>query len=303
MPRRSLELALDYRCNLRCTGCKACHDHGERLSAERAAFEMRRALDAGARAVWFGGGEPTLRDDLLALVRRARALGYEEIVVQTNGLRLAYAAYAAALVEAGVTQVRLNTKHHRADVHDRLSGLEGAHALLVRALANLAPRVEAARIVGDVLLARSNAHDLPETIDFFADRGVGGFALWVLSAADDAEDDVTREVPRITEILPALERAAARAKDRGVDLLSFHTPPCTLPPALRPIWQPTTDLSMTVLDAGGSAFPLESSPFEGGAPVEACASCAARARCSGPRADYRRLHGDGEFRALTELAP
>jgi hypothetical protein len=72
-----------------------------------------------------------------------------------------------------------------------------------------------------------------------------------------------------------------------------------LPAPLRAIWQPATDLAITVVDAGGHSFPLESSPFEGGARVEACASCAARDRCGGPRADYVGIHGAGEFRALS----
>lgn len=309
-PRRTLELALDYRCNLRCLGCRACQDGGERLSPERAAALLREARAAGARTAWLGGGEPTLRDDLPALVRRARALGFEEVVVQTNGLRLAYPAYVRALVEAGVTAVRVNAKSHRAEVHDRLSGVDGAHALLLRALEHLAALASPVRVAADVLLARSTAADLPETIAFFADRGVRAFALWLLSAADsdagagagaDADAEVAAEVPRLSDLVSPLERAASVAAGRGVALQSFHTPPCTLPPALRALWQPASGLAMTVVDPGGHAFALESSPFEGGARVEACASCAARDACGGPRADYLALHGAGEFRALSSL--
>jgi molybdenum cofactor biosynthesis enzyme MoaA len=299
--RRRLELALDYRCNQRCLGCRACDDTGERVAPERAAALLREARAAGMTTAWFGGGEPTLRGDLLALVRRARALGFEEVCVQTNGLRLAYPAYARALFEAGVTEVRVNAKSHRSEVHDRLSGLEGAHELLVRALGNLASLAAGARlrVVADVLLTRSTGADLAETIAFFADRGVGAFALWLLSAADaGADNDVVTEVPRIADVVPAIACAAEVASSRGATLVSFHTPPCTLPAALRILWSPATDLEMTVVDAGGNAFPLESSLFEGGAFVEACASCSARGRCSGPRADYLRIHGTGEFHAL-----
>jgi MoaA/NifB/PqqE/SkfB family radical SAM enzyme len=300
--RRCLEIALDYRCNQRCLGCRACEDRGDRVSSEHAAQLLREAYAAGVRSAWLGGGEPTLRDDLLVLVRYARALGYGEICVQTNGLRLAYPAYAGALVEAGVTRIRVNAKSHRADVHDRLSRLEGAHALLVRALGNLAAAGASVPVVADVLLTRSTAGELPETVAFFADRGVSGFALWLLSMADAEDDaDVAREVPRIADVVPSIERAAGVARQRGTPVVSFHTPPCTLPAALRAIWQPASDLAMTVVDAGGRAFPLESSAFEGGAVVEACSSCAARDRCGGPRADYVRLHGSGEIRALPRL--
>jgi len=297
---RTLELALDYRCNLRCIGCRACHDTGERLTGERAAALLAEAHDRGVRTAWFGGGEPTLRDDLPQLVRRARDLGFDDVVIQTNGLRLAYPAYAHALVACGVTEVRVNAKSHRPEVHDRLSHVDGAHALLLTALGNLAAL--GTPVAADVLLTRSTAGELDATVAFFADRGARRFALWLLSAAD-AEDDpeVAGEVPRIADIVPSIERAAAVAHDRGLELVSFHTPPCTLPASVRHVWLPARDLALTVVDPGDHAFGLESSPFEGGARVEACASCAVRDRCAGPRADYLTLHGAAEFHELSSL--
>jgi MoaA/NifB/PqqE/SkfB family radical SAM enzyme len=297
---RTLELALDYRCNLRCIGCRACEDQGERIAPERAAALLREARDGGATAAWLGGGEPTLREDLPALVKRARHLGFTEVIVQTNAMRLAYPAYARALVDAGVTEVRVNAKSARADVHDRLSGEQGAHALLVRALENLSSLPVS--VTADVLLALSTAGHLDETVSFFADRGVRRFALWLLYAGDvDAGDAeaAAREVPRIADVVPALERAHAIADARRLTLVSFHTPPCTLPAGLRSIWQPARDLAIEVVDPGGHRFALDASPFEGGGHVEACAGCAFRDRCGGPRADYLRLHGAGEFLALS----
>ncbi len=237
MARRTLEIALDYRCNLRCLGCRACDGAGDSLAPGRAAALLREAFEAGSRVVWFGGGEPTLRDDLLPLVSRARDLGYESIVVQTNGVRLSYAAYARALLGAGVTEVRVNAKSARAEVHDALSAVPGTHGLLVKALEHLASH--GARVAADVLLTGSTAPHLDETLTFFADRGVKRFALWLLYAGDAAagtdarQADVAREVPRIADVVPAIERAARVARERGLELLSFHTPPCTLPAGLR----------------------------------------------------------------------
>lgn len=320
MPR-VLELALDYRCNLRCLGCRACVPTGDSLAPERAARLLREGRGRGARMAWFGGGEPTLRDDLLALVRRARDLGYERVVIQTNAARLSYATYAKALLAAGATEIRVNAKSARAEVHDRLSRVPGTHALLVQAIEHL--RGLGAAVTADVLLARSTVDHLDETVAFFADRGVRAFALWLLYAGDTADPptgggqghdgadlredaardaaEVEREVPRLADFVPALERAAAVARARAVSLVSFHTPPCALPEALRGIWLPAKDLDLAVVDPAGAAFPLETSPFEGGGHVEACAGCAAAARCGGPRRDYVRLHGASEFRALSSM--
>jgi cyclic pyranopterin phosphate synthase len=289
--RTWLELALDDRCNLRCVGCHGCRDT-ERLTSIEAAAILRDGVRQGLDRLWLGGGEPTLRDDLLALIREARRLGYSQVVVQTNGLRLAYPKYRDALLAAGVTELRLNVKSHRAEVHDRLS--RGAsHGLLLQAIEGLAGAP--VRLVADVLLTRSAAAELPETVAFYAARGVRAFVLWLLSAADSAEPEVIAEVPRIADLHPALAGAYDAAKRLGASLSSLHTPPCTLPPSLRVLASSAADLALVVVGPDKRPFALEDSPFEGGALTAACGSCAARRSCGGPRADYVALHGDGEF--------
>jgi MoaA/NifB/PqqE/SkfB family radical SAM enzyme len=305
--RRWLELALDYRCNLRCLGCHACHDTGERLASNEALALLRAGRARGIDGLWLGGGEPTLRDDLLSLVRMARELGYGRVTVQTNGMRLAYPDYRAALVRAGVTEVRFNVKSHRAEVHDRLSGGEKCHALLLDALAGFA--ATGVRVVADVLLTRSTSLELLETLTFFASHGVVGFTLWLLSAADASAEGsaeyeaIAAEVPRIADVVPMLAVALAEARRLGVALTSLHTPPCTLPVELRSLFLSSGALSLVVVGPDGRPFALESSPFEGGVYLDGCARCAQRQRCGGARADYLRVHGRGEFVPLDESSP
>jgi MoaA/NifB/PqqE/SkfB family radical SAM enzyme len=295
VPRTWLEIALDYRCNLRCLGCHACHDTGESLSGSRVLALLRQGREDGIASLWIGGGEPTLRDDLLRIVATARQLGYTRVLLQTNGMRLAYPAYTDALLDAGVTDLRFNVKSHDATKHNTLSGGE-AHALLLRALENVSGR--GIRLGADVLLTRTTAPDLSATVRFFAARGIERFVLWLLSAADMNTADVVSEVPRIADIAPHLAHARDAARALGVELASLHTPPCTLPKETRDVFLPASSLALTVVNPDGRAFPLESSSFEGGAYVPACGTCSARARCGGPRADYLTIHGAEEFQPL-----
>jgi MoaA/NifB/PqqE/SkfB family radical SAM enzyme len=293
-PATWVELALDYRCNLRCLGCHACHDTGESMSTAAAVHTLREARRRGSTRLWLGGGEPTLRGDLLGLVRAARSLGFVDVLIQTNGMRLSYAPYRDAVVAAGVTELRFNVKSHRKEVHDELSGAE-SHALLLTALAGLGSAPSEVVVSADVLLTRSSLPDLPDLIPFYAARGVTRFVLWLLSAADSDDTEVAREVPSYTDIVPVLAEAAKRASNAGVMLESLHTPPCTLPDDLQHLFAPASALGLTVVGPDGQSFPLETSPFEGGAFVEGCATCRERPRCGGPRADYLRIHGASEF--------
>lgn len=294
--RRWLELALDYRCNLRCIGCHACHDTGERLSGAEAGGYLRSARQRGIDHLWLGGGEPTLRDDLLAIVRTARKMGFVEVSLQTNGMRLAYPKYRDAVLAAGVTEIRFNVKSYRPEVHDRLSGDVPSHALAMQAIESLAGAP--VRLVADVLLARGTAADLPQLVNDLGSRGVKSVALWLLSAADANDDHVRAEVPRIADLAPLLAAAKANADRAGVKLTTLHTPPCTLPAELRGLFAPASELGLLVVGPDARPFPLEDSPFEGGAYTKACWQCMARRACGGPRADYVAIHGDAEFVAL-----
>ena len=154
------------------------------------------------------------------------------------------------------------------------------------------------RLVADVLLARGTAADLPQLVTELGARGVKSVVLWLLSAADADDDRVRREVPRIADLVPTLAAAGASADGAGVKLVSLHTPPCTLPPELRGLFSPASELGLLVVGPDAKPFPLEDSPFEGGAYAKACWECIARRACGGPRADYVAIHGDAEFVAL-----
>jgi MoaA/NifB/PqqE/SkfB family radical SAM enzyme len=262
-----------------------------------AARWLRWGRAQGLAGAWLGGGEPTLREDLFPLLRQARKLGYREVLIQTNGLRLAYDRYTQALVEAGLGAVRLNLKSADAAIHDQICQRDGAHALVDQALVHLA--ASPVQVLADVLLTRATLPGLAATVERYAARGVRGFSLWLLSAHDSPDPAVGAEVPPLSEVARALATAAGVAAARGVTIESLHTPPCALPGPLRGLFRPPSSWGLVVVDASQRPFSLEGSAFEGGAFLPGCQGCARRPGCPGPRADYLALHGAAEFVPIT----
>jgi MoaA/NifB/PqqE/SkfB family radical SAM enzyme len=290
-----LELVADYRCNQACVGCYSAGEGRPSMQTREALEALRRGRRDGARFLWLGGGEPTLRPDLRGLVVAARSLGYERVKLQTNGMRLAYAEYARALVDAGVTEVALSLKGPDAAAHDALTRTERAFALLIEGAKNA--RAAGADLEGDVLVYAHTVASLPDTVALLADLGARRVRVWNYThVGGDGSASPAVDEPRLSAVAAAVAESTRRS---GVDVVALHVPACVLDASVRERAAfHAADLRMRVVNPGGHAFMLESSPMEGGHFVSACASCARRARCSGLRAAYVARHGDGEIRAL-----
>src|SRR5262249_38978412 len=98
-------ITVGFACNNACVFC-AQGDLARAPPPAAAADRIARGLAAiePGETVAFLGGEPTLHDALPAWIREADARGAARIVVQTNGRRLAYRAFAEALRGASPLQ-------------------------------------------------------------------------------------------------------------------------------------------------------------------------------------------------------
>jgi cyclic pyranopterin phosphate synthase len=107
-----LRISLTDRCNLRCVYCMPMNGltfvpNQELLTAEELERVVRAAVDVGFYKVRLTGGEPTLRQDIVEIVRRlARIEGVEQLVMTTNGYRLPH--IAQDLAEAGLKRVNIH---------------------------------------------------------------------------------------------------------------------------------------------------------------------------------------------------
>ncbi len=120
------QIEVTGRCDL---GCPVCYAGSGRAAMpdpdlERLGFQLDRLWDAsGSCNVQLSGGEPTLREDLPALVDLARRKGFAFIQVNSNGLRLGREpGYARALAEAGLDSVYLQFDGGDDDVYRALRG-------------------------------------------------------------------------------------------------------------------------------------------------------------------------------------
>ena len=118
-----LRISLTDRCNLRCVYCMPEEMHfaprAELLTADEVITVARAAHDLGFNKIRLTGGEPTVRPELLDIVRGISSLGIRAISMTTNGLRLS--ELARPLKEAGLERVNVSVDTLNADKFRRIT--------------------------------------------------------------------------------------------------------------------------------------------------------------------------------------
>lgn len=156
------------RCDLRCRVCfaDAGSDGGEDpdLDAIDGMFESILAA-GGPYNVQLSGGEPTVREDLPAIVELGRSKGFDFIQLNTNGLRLAAEPnYVERLKKAGLSCVFLQFDGIDDQIHEKLRGRPLFHEK-ERAIRNCREH-ELGVILVPTLVPDVNIHQIGAVIEF-----------------------------------------------------------------------------------------------------------------------------------------
>jgi GTP 3',8-cyclase len=182
-----LRVSLTDRCNYRCTYCMPEEGVDLLPKADVLTFEeieriVRAFVAMGVRRVRLTGGEPTVRKDLIACVERLAAIPGLEVVMTTNGHRLAELAaplHAAGLAGVNVSVDTLDPEKFRAitrrgDLHRVLAGVEAVLALGIPTKLNV------------VALKGFNDGEVGRLCDYAWERGaVPRFIEWMPMSGGD----------------------------------------------------------------------------------------------------------------------
>jgi cyclic pyranopterin phosphate synthase len=144
-----LRISVTDRCNLRCMYCMPVDgvsftDRDELLGPADFAAVAQAARQAGVTHFKLTGGEPTIRNDLLDIVARIKAVNPVDLSLTTNGLKLD--KLAAPLRDAGVDRLTVSCDSLRADRFARITN--ASRSVGARAFDQLWRGIEAAEAAG-----------------------------------------------------------------------------------------------------------------------------------------------------------
>ncbi len=216
----SLRVQVNTTCNF---GCFFCHMEGTGIQAnEMSADQIIRIIGTahklGINKVKFTGGEPTLRRDIVDIVRRTREIITGDISMTTNGTRLKH--LASDLRKAGLD--RINVSMHSIDREGFrfVTGVDAIHKVL--------EGIESARNAGFenikvnfVALKGVNIEQIPRMIDLSAKER---FLLQIIEYEVPREQEQSEDYVRYHYPLDDLE-AELSSRAYRIDHNSIHERP------------------------------------------------------------------------------
>lgn len=129
---------LTYGCNLRCLHCYNPTHRAlpHELTTSEVCSILDQIADLGVLNVTFTGGEPSIRPDIVQILRHARSRGLM-IQLLTNATRIT-SSFAETLQEVGVTQVNVSIYGATALTYKRMTETPSSYAPFVQGLRHLA---------------------------------------------------------------------------------------------------------------------------------------------------------------------
>jgi molybdenum cofactor biosynthesis enzyme MoaA len=139
--------------------------------------EIKRGRDElNADKIILSGGEGSIHPKFIDFVRYAREIGYSRVQTVTNGYMFSKRDFFLKAVEAGLGEITFSLHGHTAELHDRLTGSEGAYHRLMKGMMRA---VRDGRIIVnvDVCINKQNVPYIDQIVALCLSVGVNEFDL------------------------------------------------------------------------------------------------------------------------------
>jgi MoaA/NifB/PqqE/SkfB family radical SAM enzyme len=317
---REFEVQLGNVCNNRCVFCSCGRDTEEGNAGMIALDELLETLDEGKRQgfrkLTLLGGEPTLYKTFFPTLQRAVDLGFEEIVIFTNGVKTRNRWFIDQVVERGDFTWRISIQGGNEAAHDRVTGRKGSFGRIVTGLEYLQELGQ--KVTCNICVNEHSYRSLPDLPAVVAKYGIRQMCVDQVrpNGLGPATDEYLSSIlapygdmaPYIDEMLLRFEQLAP---DCEVNVTNF--PYCLLPQWAHVMSHAGTNTTTFTVDQQESPGEVHNRPFDKyefqcseKVHVPQCQACAFRPSCRGVPGKYIEYFGSDElvpvsFEQLVEM--
>jgi radical SAM protein with 4Fe4S-binding SPASM domain len=204
-----MDLALTFKCQNDCVHCYAGGPHETpELTTVQWKTVIDKLSDIGVFIFTLTGGEPTLREDLPALIQYAQNKGIVTGLI-TNGRKLKDTSFVKTLEEAGLDFMQVTLESHKPQIHDSITNSKGSWKETVAGIRNAAQ--SQMYVSTNTTLNKQNEADFLTTIDFIKGLEVNAFgcnSLIYSGKASAASQEFALTTEELKILLPKIRDKA-----------------------------------------------------------------------------------------------
>lgn len=304
------ELQLGNFCNNRCCFCSSGQDtqdgHAGIVPLRETLAALDQAHQKGLRKVTFLGGEPTLYDTFLPALGHAVSLGFDEIVIFTNGVRGKDPQWFNDVVSMGSFTWRFSIQGGNEEVHDAVTGRKGSFSRIMRALEHL-NQVGGQRISSNMCVNEHSYRSLPDLPELAAKHNLIQICIDMIGASRTgvrSDEYLKGIIANYSEIAVFLERMLDGFETRApkCEVNVTNVPICVLPKWAHVLSYGGEHTTTYTVDGEDDAGELKTRAFDKYAYqssthrlLACCSECVFESMCRGVQTKYLELFGDDEF--------
>jgi len=291
---KRIDIKIGFACNNRCKFCVQGDKRNICKPKPSKAVELILKRNAGKyKGVVFTGGEPTLRNDIIRLVRVAKKLGYGRIQIQTNGRLFSYPEFCEDMIDAGANEFSPAIHGPNSSVHDFLTSAEGSFIQTIRGIRNL--RRSKQYVLTNTVITTSNFRLLPEIARLLVDLDVNQFQFAFPHITGSAWLNRNWLIPSLHQITPFVKKALRIGIMAGKRAVTEAIPYCIMPGYEQCVAESSIP-ETKVFDAGlvvkdYAQYRVTNGKTKG----RMCTCCKYYKVCEGPWKEYPELFGWREF--------
>jgi len=305
------EIQLGHLCNNRCVFCSSGQLTAMKIARPVPLEPIIQALvdarAAGATHLTFLGGEPTIHKRFLEALAKAVELGFEHIVIFTNGVMFPHPGFIDSVTALGNFEWRISIQGATDEAHVAATGRPESFKRIVHGLGELQRRGQL--VTTNMCVNERSYRSLPHYPELLARYGVNQLHVDIVRPESTGERDEAylREImPRYSDMAPYYAEMLAGFErwNPDFDVNVGNLPYCILPEWGARIHHGGQETVTKSSDATGLEDSMNKYEWQTSLRtyLPGCADCVFRARCTGIFRVYLELHGGDEFKPVSREA-
>ena len=197
---KSISIHLTDKCNNSCIFCVVNSHKEKKEGVNKKTIEnfLKDNAGKGYEFVNIHGGEATVLDEFIDVLKLIKKYDYPMVSLQTNARKLSDKNYAKEVFENGVKLFVVSVHGKNSKEHDTITQVDGSFQEAIAGIKNVMEL--GAKVRTNTVAYKENIESLPEIADLLIGLGVDHINISAMHPVGKAYQNFNRVVPTYTQI-------------------------------------------------------------------------------------------------------